>query len=73
MRRRGGAQRESGGQVVHGAGGLCAPKPGAPLPLSQERGWANWNVDARARVLRFAEEVKVKLWLNGHYHGNATR
>jgi len=37
----------------------------------EERGWSNWNMDARHRVLKLAEQAGVRLWLCGHFHGNA--
>ncbi|KAL3904518.1 MAG: hypothetical protein SGPRY_011257 [Prymnesium sp.] len=38
----------------------------------EARGWSNWDLDARERVIRMAEKAGVRLWLAGHYHGNAT-
>eukprot|EP00966_Prymnesium_polylepis_P253122 5850452-Prymnesium_polylepis.1 len=57
-RRRGLRTREEAEE--RGARGGWAARTNSPVlhvRFSQERGWANWNLDARARVLRLAEEV----------------
>ena len=38
---------------------------------AEAHGWANWELTARSAALRAAEQARVRLWLCGHYHGNA--
>ncbi|CAE7703963.1 cpped1 [Symbiodinium sp. CCMP2456] len=37
----------------------------------EPQGWANWETEPRARIVKLAKEAGVRLWLCGHYHGNA--
>eukprot|EP00441_Pelagodinium_beii_P021666 CAMPEP_0197658842 /NCGR_PEP_ID=MMETSP1338-20131121/45475_1 /TAXON_ID=43686 ORGANISM="Pelagodinium beii, Strain RCC1491" /NCGR_SAMPLE_ID=MMETSP1338 /ASSEMBLY_ACC=CAM_ASM_000754 /LENGTH=490 /DNA_ID=CAMNT_0043235507 /DNA_START=77 /DNA_END=1549 /DNA_ORIENTATION=- len=39
---------------------------------SETQGWANWERDPRDRIVKLALEAGARLWLNGHYHGNAS-
>jgi len=37
----------------------------------EQAGWANWKHEPRRRLLGWASDAHAKLWLAGHYHGNA--
>ena len=37
----------------------------------EQAGWANWQHEHRKRIMRMAADANVKLFLCGHYHGNA--
>eukprot|EP00439_Symbiodinium_sp_Y106_P000597 s9259_g1.t1 len=37
----------------------------------EPQGWANWETEPRARIVKLAKDAGVRLWLCGHYHGNA--
>ncbi|CAJ1447701.1 unnamed protein product [Effrenium voratum] len=38
---------------------------------SEPQGWANWEREPRDRIVKLAKDAGVRLWLCGHYHGNA--
>lgn len=38
---------------------------------NEPQGWANWELEPRKRVVALAMAAGARLWLSGHYHGNA--
>lgn len=37
----------------------------------EPQGWATWELEPRRRILAAAADAGAKIWLSGHFHGNA--
>lgn len=38
---------------------------------TETQGWANWEIEPRERIVKLAKNAGVRIWLCGHYYGNA--